>query len=438
MTGQLIKLLNKFWQRQAGIPLGLYHYVRDVDGKTARFHLRVDQGGGGLLLANAAAMTRLNPSGVIAAKGLLDGDETSAIVRRMKRCFRGANTAQIATDMIAVAGVIARMASPDGTYPVLNLSDPAFSPKVLPLRRPVSADVPLCPPDRMRQILDRLWQLGIPHVTILVERDPDETALLRAVEQAGDLGMIAGVRGRGTDLDQGSRIADMAAAGLDHLDVYYFSHRDDVHDALAGAGDRQKAVRALAAARKQEICPVAHVALVRPTLATIHQTLESLAGEEFNNASLFAIATTDAAEASAGALLAHELPPAAQRVEELAERLGLRLLWQPPVRFDAARPLGQQICGGPRCGGDSAIRVEPDGSVIPARGPFRAAGNLIGDDWDTIEQSEVYQSYCRRIESDTHCDSCPGLAICAADCPREPAGWAEARKSGQWTVDSGQ
>jgi radical SAM protein with 4Fe4S-binding SPASM domain len=137
-----------------------------------------------------------------------------------------------------------------------------------------------------------------------------------------------------------------------------------------------------------------------------------------------AVATADAACASSGALLAHELVPAARLVEEAAERFDLRLLWHPTVQFDPAIPLGEQVCRGPRCGGDTAIRVEPDGSVIPARGPFCSAGNLIRDTWETIEQSEIYASYRRRVESDTHCDRCPGLAICAADCPREPAGWA--------------
>jgi radical SAM protein with 4Fe4S-binding SPASM domain len=252
--------------------------------------------------------------------------------------------------------------------------------------------------------------------------------LLRAVERAGDLGLITGVRGRGSDLGQGRRIADMAAAGLDHIDVYCLAAGDEVHDALAGAGDHKMAVRALAAALNQEVCPVAQLALVRPTLPTIGQTLESLAKHGLANAGVFAVATADAAEVSAGPLLAHELPPVARRVEESAERLGMRLLWQPTVRYDPARLLGQQVCRGPRSSGDVAIRVEPDGSVIPARGPFCPAGNLLSDDWETIEHSDVFLRYRRRVESDTHCDQCPGLAICAADCPREPSGWADAER----------
>jgi len=236
--------------------------------------------------------------------------------------------------------------------------------------------------------------------------------------------LITGVRGRGAELGQDACVPSLVAAGLDHLDVYCLSARDEVHDELAGPGDHRQAARTLAVALKSEICPVAQIGLVRSTLPVVDETLEALAAHGIVNVGAFAVATADADQASSGALLAHELVPAARLVEEAAERFGLRVLWYPTMQFDPAVALGEQVCCGPRCGGDTAIRVEPDGSVIPARGPFRSAGNLLTDTWETIEQSETYARYRRRVESDTHCGTCPGLAICAADCPREPAGWA--------------
>jgi radical SAM protein with 4Fe4S-binding SPASM domain len=286
----------------------------------------------------------------------------------------------------------------------------------------------------MQQILENLWRVGIPHVTIQVEPIFDPPMLLRAVERAAGLEMIVGVRGRGTELGHGTCIPDLVAAGLDHIEIYCFSHRDEIHDALGGGGDHERAVRALAVIQKFDICPVAQIALVRSTLATIEPTLASLAEHGLRDVHLFAIASTEAADAVAGVLLAHELPPAAQRIEKLAERLNLRLLWQPTLRFTPEEPLGEQACRGPRSSGDTAIHVEPDGSVFLARGPFRPAGNVVSDDWSVIEQSEVYQAYHRRVTSDTHCSTCPGLAICAADCPRDPEGWAEPECD--WTQNS--
>ncbi|MBN1393461.1 MAG: hypothetical protein JW959_00320 [Pirellulales bacterium] len=400
---------------------GLHHFLRESDGAIARFHLRVDSGGDGMLVANAAAMARLTPSGVVIAKGLLDGDDSAAIVRRLKKLFRGASAERLASDVAAVAALVERMERPQGGYPILNLADPALAPKTLPLERPLAADVPLCAPFHSTKIMERLRQLGIPHVTFIAGRNCDESHLVRAVERGSDLGLITGVRGRGSELAAGNRINDAAAAGLDHLDVYCFSADEKIHDSLAGEGDHALAVRALAAARKYEICAVAQLALTRATLETIDQTLEAIVGHGIENASIFAVAAESDPQQ---AMAADELPPAAAIVEESAERLGIRLMWQPTVRFDPSTSLGEQLCRGPRTGGDWAIRVEPDGAVFAPRGPAAPAGNILEDDWETIERSEPFSKYRRRLRSDTRCDTCPGLAICAADCPREPAGWA--------------
>ena len=425
---------------------GLHHFARERDGAICRFHLRVDSTGDGLLVANAAAMARLSSTGVVIAKALLEGEDLATITARVKKLFRGASAERVAADMAAVEEMIERMESPDDGYPILNLADPALGPKSLPLERPLMADVTLCSPFHTSRIMERLWTLGIPHVTFVVGSDCDRTNLIRAVERGSDLGLITGVRGRGTEMAAGNCINDMAAAGLDHLDVYCFSVDNKIHDALAGQGDGKMAVRALATAIKCEVCAVAQLALVRSTLDGIDRTLEVLAGHGIENASVFAVATAEGAtaglsssagdiprentagQASSGtpfqqALKADELPPAAAIVEESAEQVGMRLMWQPTVRFDPAIPLGEQLCRGPRAGGDWSIRVEPDGTVFLPRGPAASPGNLLEDDWDLIADSEPYKKYRERLASDTRCDECPGLSICAADCPREPAGW---------------
>jgi len=413
---------------RTGIEPGLYHYMRQADGATARFHLRVDTGGNGVLLANAASAVRLHPSGVVIAKGLLEGQDENSIVEKLMKTFSGVTDQQAAADVKHVLSLIASLEKPHHDYPILNPADPSFSPHVTPLHRPISADVPLCKPFYMEPILSRLWDEGIPHVTIIAGKDPVEKDLIRAVEKAEDLGLIAGVRGRGSDLAHGTRIPDLAQAGLDHLDVYCLSIDEQIHDALVGKSDYKFAIKALLMAQKREVCPVAVVALVKPTLTTIDDTLAAIADHGVVNACLFAVATTDPAEQSSGALLAGELVQAAAMAEETAERYRLRLLWYPPVRYNPELPLGNQICRGPRTSGDSAIRVDPDGCVIPARGPYQSPGNIVKESWNTIAKRAVYVDYRRRLEADTHCFTCPGLAICAADCPRNPQGWADADK----------
>ena len=409
---------------RAGIEPGLYHYLRETDEAYTRFHLRVDGNGQGLLVANATAAARLNPTGVLISKGLLDGAGEETLLRRLSGSFRGFTLQRAKNDIARVRQLVADLEAPGDNYPILNLTDPLSTARAVLLERPLSADVLLAEPEKLVPILDRLWELAIPHVTLIAGERPDPQWLVRAVERAEDLGMIAGVRARGSDLAEGSLIRDLAQAGVDHLDVLYLSKDPEIHDALAGAGDHRRAQEAFARTCENEVCPVADVVLARPTLERIEEILEGLTALGVRNAGFVAIAAPAGQETSE-ALSPDELVQVAEVVEESADELGARLLWYPPLRFDVNVALAEQVRRGRRCSGDTAVRVEPDGSVIPARGPFQAAGNLLVDDWERIRNHEVYRKYRRHVEASSYCSACPGLAICAADCPRDPEGWAK-------------
>ncbi len=412
---------------RAGVRPGLYHYVREEGGQATRFHLRVDGDGSGVLVAGATAAARLHPSGVIIAKGLLEGQDEQAVLRRLAAVFRDAAPRRAAADVAEVRRMIGHLSAPGDTYPIINLDDPAFLPDARHWDRPLSADVPLAEPERIEPILARLWDLGIPHVTLVAGDEPDRAALVRAVEKAEDLGLIAGVRGRGSVLGQGSLIDDLARAGVDHVNVLYLAADAHVHDVLAGAGDHAAAVAVVGALRAVEVCPVVEIALVERTFEVVEQTVASLEGLEVRNAAFYAIAMTPG-KSPGGAMPAHDLVCAARVVEDCSAEADVRFLWYPPLRFRLGRSLAAAVVRGPRTSGDTAIRVEPDGSVLLARGPCRSAGNLLRDSWDQIARSDAMRRYRKRLSSDTHCGQCPGLAICAADCPRDPEGWAEPGK----------
>ena len=145
-----------------------------------------------------------------------------------------------------------------------------------------------------------------------------------------------------------------------------------------------------------------------------------------DNISFVAYVTTDTDVATQdGVFAADAMPQVATIVEETANEAQARFIWNPPVQRDSRQSLAAQVQAGPRCSGDVAVRVEPNGDVIPARGPYQSAGNLLTASWDDIWNHDVFRVYRERVEAPTRCDVCPGLAICAADCPREPAGWVQ-------------
>jgi radical SAM protein with 4Fe4S-binding SPASM domain len=404
---------------------GLFHYMREAEGNYTRFHLRIEPDGSGLLLANATAIARLTPSGVIIVRGLLEGKGKDEIAREISKRFRGASAKTIGADITKISEMLSTLASPDDNYPIINLEDAEFSPYEARLIAPFRADVPLATPEQLVPIVDKLWEIGIPHVSIITSERPNPQHLVRAVERAGDLGMIAGVRGLASCLAEGSLLKDLAQAGVDHVTVLYVSGNQRLHDSICGVEDHQKAERIFPLIRELEVCPVAEIPLTTATAHLLEETFESLVQMGIHNASFFAIARPDDDTAIDDATLrASALPQIAAIIEEASPAANVRYLWQPPVLRKRNKSLEQQIREGPRCSGDVSVRVEPDGSVIPPRGPYQSAGNILQDNWKRIWDNDAFRRYRERVESPTRCETCPGLAICAADCPRDPRGWA--------------
>jgi radical SAM protein with 4Fe4S-binding SPASM domain len=406
----------------APINPGLYHYLRENHGQYTRFHLRVELDGAGLLIANATASAHLSPAGVVIVKGMMDNNSETTIQRDLRARFAGASAEKIQKDFTTVRILLNELATPGDTYPILNLDDAAVSPNQTQLIAPLEATLPLAEPEKLFPLLNRLWEIGIPHATILVPETPNPDFLLRAVEHAEDLGMICGVSGRATDLIPGTLLDDLAMAGVDHVTVYYASAQSDIHDELFGDGDHLAARQVFTRTQALEVADIGHIPLVQTTLPGLDDTLESLLALNVPNAAFFTIATTE--DASDGSIAAEAMRQVAAQVEEDAAEAQVRYIWEPPIQRNPAKSLVEQVRAGPRCPTDLSIRVEPDGSVIPPRGPYRMAGNLLHDDWNSIWMTGTFKSYRERVVSPTRCDLCPGLAICAADCPVEVQGWA--------------
>ncbi|MBE2221903.1 MAG: SPASM domain-containing protein [Anaerolineae bacterium] len=406
---------------------GLYHYQRESDGTYTRFHLRVEPDGQGMLLANATSAARLSPTGVMMAKALLDGRSPDSVLHTIKAGYKGADTDTIQADVARVSGLLNTLSAPGDNYPIINFDEIQIDVFQSQLMAPLEANIPLAEPEMLVPILDKLWDIGIPHVTILMPENPNAEHVIRAIERAEDLGLIAGVRGRATDLMQENLIQDLAMAGVDHITVLYASANADTHDALVGTGDHALMPDLYPTIQENEISAVAEIPLVASTFETLRETIDTLMAAGIYNYSFFAIVAPDEMEENErdGALPAQAMPQTAGWVEEIAQSADVRFLWQPPIQRDPRLSLAEQVQQGPRCTGDAAVRIEPNGDVIPPRGAYLVAGNVLRDEWQTIWQHEAFKRYRERVTAPTHCLDCPGLVICEADCPREQSGWAQ-------------
>jgi radical SAM protein with 4Fe4S-binding SPASM domain len=412
--------------RSPTVEPGIYHYSRDDAGTYTRFHLRIDPDSRGNLLVNATVAARLSPSGAMIAKGLLDGKSTNDIIISIKKNFRGAPQEKLESDINQVATIISDLSLPGDNYPIINLDDSVVSTYAARLMAPMRADIPVAPDSDITKILDRLWDVGIPHVTFIYGKGSEAKHLVSSIERAEDLGMIAGVRGRAKDLGFVGVARDLAYAGADYISLFYASSDDRTHDSLLGEGDFRSVEPLFAEIRDLEVTRVAEIPLVFTTIDALGDTLFSLRQMDVSNVNFFAIALPDGAQngGESGALSASALPQLADLVEEWASESAVRYVWQPSIWRNLDIDLATQVQMGARCSDDLSVRIEPGGDVIPARGLYESAGNILIDEWESIWNHRSFRRYRERVQMPTRCEECPGLAICAADCPRQVSGWS--------------
>ena len=206
------------------------------------------------------------------------------------------------------------------------------------------------------------------------------------------------------------------------IEVPFLSAIGEVHDALAGGGDYRSALRAMDTLTNLKLPLAVQIVLTPSTWKTIERTLQLLDDRRLREVRLFAVACRDD-EPSSWAISAGELVAAARWIEQPA-RSPFDFTWYPPRRFDPLQTLAQQVRRGPRAAAD-AVRIEPDGRVIPPTGPTVSGGNMLQDDWKPIARSEVFRAWKRRQATAARCAECPGLAVCAAGCLRDAANWSE-------------
>jgi radical SAM protein with 4Fe4S-binding SPASM domain len=228
--------------------------------------------------------------------------------------------------------------------------------------------------------------------------------------------MICGVRASGSWFHSAPELVHrIGLAGVVYVEIPVMSADRSEHDAIFGAGDFDQAFRSFDESIKIEICPVSEVPLLKQNFEKLEPLLDLLASRGIRNVQYYAIASGESG------LSGTEIIHAAMNVEELANRGIVRYVWLPAVlRTGELRTI---LLEGPRAAGDVSVHVDPDGSVYPPRGPRISGGNLISESWQTIWNRDAFSKYRNRVESPTHCSICPGLEICAADCPAEPKGW---------------
>lgn len=381
----MTKLLDFFRRFSAPKPLepGIFHYISPPDDpRNYRLHLRLDPDGNGVLILNAATVMHLNQTAAEYAYYLVHNWPAERVARRMAERYQ-VSEAQARQDYLDLSERLQILINTPDLDPVTflgferqrpltgRLSAPYRLDCALTYRLPEGSDPQFAPTERVKAelsteewkaILDKAWQVGIPHIVFTGGEPtlrPDLPDLLARTEQNGQ---VSGLITDGLRLTDPAYLQTLLQTGLDHLLILL-------------QPDNPLVWQALEAALNQDIYVAVHITITAENQSRTPDLLKRLAEAGVKGISL----STNHPEQK----------EALDAARTQAAHLGLELVWNLPVPYSSFNPvqLEAQAMELPEGAGRAWLYVEPDGDVLPAQGENRVLGNFLRDSWKEIWRS---------------------------------------------------
>jgi radical SAM protein with 4Fe4S-binding SPASM domain len=430
----------------SSIPSGpaLYHYERCwAEGERSRIHLRIDpaqngEDGEGLLLVNASRVLHLNPTAALMARLALEETGDAAAVSVLTRRYR-LGKAQASADYARFQAELQELIRPDGACPVHELELETLQPFSARPSAPYRMDLALtyhCNNDcahcynedsrceaelstaEWKEILDRLWEIGIPHIVFTGGEPSLRADLPELIAHAEENGQITGINTNGRRLSDMRFVESLVDAGLDHVQITLESHDPAIHDHLVGKrGAWRQTVAGLRNVLSTQLYVMTNTTLLQENSPHLEETLDFLAELGVPTLGMNALIYSGRGREVGTGLREEELPPLLVLAREKTERYGQRLIWYTPTQYCHFDPM-QLDLGVKGC--TAALYnmcIEPDGAVLPCQSYYRPVGNFLKDGWESIWNHDLCLSLRERRYIEARCRDCALLGECGGGCP---------------------
>jgi organic radical activating enzyme len=376
----IIRSIRNLFKPAKPISPGIYHFQAPPDDpRNYRLHLRVEADGRGVLIINAATVLHLNHTAAEYAYYLIQNLSAEQVVQEMAGRYH-VEADEVRQDYQDFNARIMTLINTPDLDPVTFLDFERHEPFSGAISAPYRLDCALtyrlpgkeqegaAPVERVTKelstqewnaILDKAYQVGIPHAVFTGGEPTLRDDLPALIQHAEDLGMVSGLLSDGLRLADGDYLNQLLQTGLDHL-------------MIGLEPEDERAWTALDNALAADLFVAVHLTLGKDNQAEIPDLLKRLAEKGVHAISL---TTSDPA-------LKDDLHKNRERVADL----GMELVWNLPVPYSRYNPvsLEAQEEDGAEGAGKAWLYVEPDGDVLPAQGINQVLGNFLNDPWEKI------------------------------------------------------
>jgi radical SAM protein with 4Fe4S-binding SPASM domain len=418
---------------------GLYHYLLNPgQDEKVRLHLRVDSDNSGILSINASRIVHLNRSAVVMVYYILEEVQPQMAIKAVSKQY--AIPRKVAQhDYSEVSQLISSLIHPDDLCPVHDLNIGIIAPFSETPSAPYRMDLAVtyrcqnnchhCYNDRPRsfpelttakwkEIIDKIFNIGIPHIVFTGGEPTLRSDLLDLVCYAEGKGLITGLNTNGRLLSEPAYFQKLVDVGLDHVQITIESHDPAIHDKMVGAvGAWQQTVEGIKNALKSPLYVMTNTTMLKDNSPTLSDALDFLGNLGVPTIGLNALIYSGRGLLVDTGIPESELSGLLRIATQKTDYYQQRLIWYTPTQYCHFDPMDQNL-GVKGC--TAALYnmcIEPNGNVIPCQSYYQPVGNIFHESWDEIWNHDLCVSLRERRNINEVCRSCLLVNECGGGCP---------------------
>jgi radical SAM protein with 4Fe4S-binding SPASM domain len=402
----------------------------------------VEPDGQGLLVINANTVLFLNETATTHAFFLMQGMPTDSAVSKIRQRYR-VNKKRAKADYEKLIYTISTLAQTEEVCPISFLDVTRVEPFTQKLSAPLRVDIALTfrcqnkcihcyaggshettelPSEQWKEVIDRLHQLGV-FILDFTGGEPtlrkDLPELLRYAQKKG---MVTGLITNGRKLKAKTYVENLEQSGLDFVQVTLESHKTHIHDFMTTIeGSWNETVAGIKNVIPTQIYATTNTTLSKYNADDFIETisfLKNLGIAAFGcNSLIYSGKAKTISEKFA--LPIASLQQLLPKIQDKANKLGLKFLWYTPTQYCRLDPvklgLGIKSCTAARIN----LSVGPNGDVFPCQSYFKSLGNILHDNWQKIWNHPLAVKIRDRTYVESKCQGCPQLSLCGGGCPLE-------------------
>ncbi|HEM61852.1 MAG TPA: radical SAM protein [Chloroflexi bacterium] len=417
---------------------GMFHYMTPEGAEERyRVHLRVESNGEGILVINASKVLHLNQTATEHAKLILQGKDVDAAVKEIRSRYRVSKD-RARADYEHLRDNIRVLATTDDICPISYLDVERIEPFDTPVSAPYRMDLALtyrCNADcvhcyvgrprdmeslrteQWKEVIEKLWDLGIPHVVFTGGEATVYPDLAELVRHAEDVGLVTGLLTNGIKLADEEYLQELVEAGIDHIQITLESHDEAIHNRMVGVQAWRQTVQGIRNAVATDVYTITNTTLTTLNSPEIEKTIDFLKSLGIEAFACNSLIYSGRGPSSGIGIPEEELEGLMIRVRDKAIAEGMRLIWYTPTQYCEFHPvqleLGAKFCTAAKYN----MCVEPNGDVIPCQSYYESLGNILKDDWESIWHHPTAERLRNREWIMEKCRTCDELPLCGGGCP---------------------